>query len=104
MSENKKYLATRRDFIKIGSLGFFGLSLADLFRLNAAPGAQTNSPDRSCIILWLAGGPSHLDMFDPKPEAASDIRGAFNAIETNVSGIRISEHMPKTARHADKFH
>jgi hypothetical protein len=99
-----RWITTRRDFIKIGSLGFLGLSLADFFRLRAASGATAVAKERSCIILWLSGGPSHLDLFDPKPEAAEEIRGPFKAIPTNVSGIQISEHLPKTARHADKFH
>jgi hypothetical protein len=58
---------------------------------------------KSCILLWMAGGPSHIDTFDPKPEAAADVRGEFRAIETAVPGIRISEHFPrfgKLMRHA----
>ena len=53
---------------------------------------------KSCILLWMAGGPSHIDTFDPKPEAPADIRGEFRAIETSVSGIRISEHFPRFAK------
>ncbi|HUR55263.1 MAG TPA: DUF1501 domain-containing protein, partial [Gemmataceae bacterium] len=59
---------------------------------------------KSCILLWMAGGPSHIDTFDPKPDAKADIRGEFKAIDTAVPGIRISEHFPRFAKlmkHAD---
>src|SRR6187455_2753085 len=62
----------------------------------AAPEGQPRP--KSCILLWMAGGPSHIDTFDPKPEAPADIRGEFTAIETSVSGIRISEHFPRFAK------
>jgi len=61
----------------------------------AAPAGQR---PKSCILLWMAGGPSHIDTFDPKPEAPADIRGEFQAIETSVPGIRISEHFPRFAK------
>ena len=61
----------------------------------AAPEGQR---PKACILLWMAGGPSHIDTFDPKPEAPADIRGEFQAIETSVSGIRISEHFPRFAK------
>lgn len=98
------WVVSRRDFIRIGSLTFFGLSLADWFRLREAQAAKPMDKERSCIILWLAGGPSHLDLWDPKPDATEEVRGPFKAISTNVSGIQISEHLPKTARQADKYH
>lgn len=104
MDANTKQQPTRRDFIKIGSLGFFGLTLADLFQWQSLQAAKTAGREMSCIILWLAGGPSHTDMFDPKPEAPEDIRGPFRAISTNVPGIQICEHLPKAAKHADKYH
>src|SRR5947207_13268251 len=63
-----------------------------------AAGAPDGPRPRSCILLWMAGGPSHIDTFDPKPEAPANIRGEFSAIETSVSGIRISEHFPKFAK------
>jgi hypothetical protein len=65
----------------------------------AAPGAK----EKSCILLWMGGGPSHVDTFDPKPAAGMEIRGPFNAIGTNVSGIQISEHLPLLAKQMDKF-
>ncbi len=67
-----------------------------LARMAAA--APDGPRPKSCILLWMAGGPSHIDTFDPKPEAHENIRGEFKAIETSVSGIRISEHFPRFAK------
>lgn len=93
----------RRAFLKMGAVQVFGfLGYGDVLRLRA----QSPSPakrDISIIHLWLTGGMSQLDTFDPKPDADSRYRSLFKPIETNVSGIRISEHLPLTARHADKF-
>lgn len=94
--------ATRRGFLKVGGLGTFGLSLPSLLRAEAATPAAREKPT-SCILLWLQGGPSQIDTFDPKPDAPSEIRGPFRPIETNVSGIRIAEVFPRLARQADKF-
>ncbi len=93
---------SRRDMLKVGALGFFGLTLPELLAARKAAAAAAPKAE-SVIIMWCAGGPSHLDTFDPKPEGTSDIRGQFNAIETNVSGIRISEHLPNTAKVCDKL-
>ena len=76
----------RRDFLKIGALGYFGLSLPALLQAQSANAMA--SREKSCILLWLGGGPSHVDTFDPKPEAPAEIRGEFNTIETNANGIR----------------
>src|SRR5262245_54300512 len=67
-----------------------------LGRLAAA--APEEKQPKACILLWMAGGPSHIDTFDPKPDAKADIRGEFKPIDTSVSGIRISEHFPKFAK------
>jgi uncharacterized protein (DUF1501 family) len=93
---------SRRDVLKVGAIGFFGLALPDFLALRSANAATAGLKADSVILLWLAGGPSHLDTFDPKPDAVSEIRGEFAAIETNVSGIRLSEHLPKTAQVMDK--
>src|SRR5690349_14036090 len=71
-----------------------------LGRLAAAAPALADGQRRakSCILLWMAGGPSHIDTFDPKPDAPADVRGEFRPIETSVSGIRISEHFPRFAK------
>jgi hypothetical protein len=94
--------------MRAGLTGLSSLGLADLLRLRAqaAPGVESASLDRSgpsMIVVWLWGGPSHLETFDPKPDAPSEYRGDFNPIPTNVPGIAISEHLPHLARIADKF-
>jgi hypothetical protein len=92
---------SRRSAIKAGFLGLLGLSAADLLRLRAEGVAKRNG--KSVILLWLDGGPSHLETYDPKPEAPREYRGPWGAIETNVSGIRISAQLPEHAKHADKM-
>ncbi len=74
------------------------------FRLRAAAGTDSARPPKvkNCILIWLAGGPSHLDTFDPKPDAAVGVRGEFKAIETSVPGVRISEVFPKLAKVMNK--
>jgi hypothetical protein len=93
----------RRAFLKVGSLSLFGfLGYGDVLRLRAqAPAAAKR--DIAVIHLLLSGGISQIDTWDPKPDADSKYRSQFKPIETNVSGIRISEHLPLTARHADKY-
>ena len=98
---------TRRDMLKVGGLGLFGLSLPGLLQARAAQAvAKVKADDpkvEGVIVLWCQGGPSHLDTFDLKPDSSSEYRGEFQPIETNVSGIQISEHLPKTAQVMDKF-
>jgi hypothetical protein len=91
---------TRRTALKAGFLGLLGLSLPDLLRLRAE---GTATRDTAVILLWLDGGPSQLETYDPKPEAPAEYRGPYGAIQTNVPGIRISETLPQHARHADKM-
>ena len=91
----------RRDFLHAGALSFLGLSLSDMFALKAA--ALAPDKDINVILLFLVGGPSQLDTFDPKPNAPSEIRGPYKAISTNADGIQISEIFPRMARNADKF-
>jgi uncharacterized protein (DUF1501 family) len=93
----------RRAFIRVGGLTLFGtLSLGDIFRMQAdAPAVRKK--DLNIILLWLSGGLSHLDSFDPKPQASSKYRGIFKPIATNVSGIQISEHLPLMAQRTDKY-
>lgn len=92
---------TRRDMLRVGSLGALGLGLPDLLRGRAK--AESKGKDISCILVWLQGGISHIDSFDPKPEAPSEIRGEFGVIDTNVPGIKVCDPLPKLARHQDKF-
>src|SRR5436190_17917984 len=89
---------SRRDFLHLGVLSCLGLSLADLFRLQAMAGGPGAKRELSCILIWLDGGPSHLEMFDPKPDAPLEVRGEFKPIATSVAGIRICEHLPRTAK------
>jgi hypothetical protein len=91
----------RRDFLKIGVLGS-GLSLAGYLRMVQA-GEVQESKIKSGIFIHLAGGPSHMDTFDLKPEAPDEYRGKFQPIKTNVDGVQISEHLPKLAQCADKY-
>src|SRR5206468_2402569 len=89
---------SRRDFLHLGALSCLGLSLADLFRFQALPGSPDPKRDLSCILIWLDGGPSHLETFDPKPDAPIEVRGEFKSISTSVAGIQICEHLPRTAK------
>jgi hypothetical protein len=93
----------RREFLKVGMLGFLGLGLDDWFRLRALANDPSSTSVRNCILIWLAGGPSHLDTFDPKPDAPADVRGEFKAIETSVPGLRISEVFPNLAKMMDRL-
>jgi uncharacterized protein (DUF1501 family) len=95
----------RRTFLRVGSLTLFGgLSYADALAMQAAaPSGDAKPKDLSVILLWCAGGMSQMETWDPKPEAEEKYRGKFRAIPTNVDGIRLGEHLPMTARQADKF-
>lgn len=91
---------SRRNFLKIGGLAMGGISLNDVLR---AEGAQkTGKSHKAVIMIFLPGGPSHQDIFDLKPDAPSEIRGEFKPISTNVSGIQITEQMPRLAKMMDK--
>jgi len=92
---------SRRDALRIGALGVGGLTLADLLRADAQSG-QSNS-HKALIMIYMCGAPSHQDMYDLKMEAPAEIRGEFRPIPTNVPGIEISEHMPRTAAIMDKL-
>lgn len=101
---------SRREFLRVGGAGIFGLSLGDILRLQAAEataaveGGNKNGwgQAKSVIMLFLQGGPSHIDIWDPKPDAPSNIRGEFKPIKSNVSGIWLSEVMPLLAKQMDK--
>jgi len=92
---------SRRNFLKIGALGFAGLSLPRILRAEAQSGVR--NPHKAVIMIFLPGGPAHQDIFDLKPDAPSDIRGEFKPIKTNVSGIEICELLPLLAKRADRY-
>ena len=105
---------SRRSFLEAGALTAAGLGLSDFFRLRAlgslaasgssTPARTTTAPsDPAVIFIWLPGGPAHLDTYDMKPDAPSEIRGDFRPIRTNVPGIEICELFPRQAKLADKF-
>lgn len=92
---------SRRNFLRVGSLAALGLGLPTFLRAEAEAAAP--SKDVSCILLWLQGGISHIDSFDPKPEAPSEIRGDFGAIPTRVPGLSLCEPLPKLAAQQDMY-
>lgn len=95
---------SRRGFLSIGSLLAGGLSLPHLLRHESEVRAAGGSPRRKAVIqVWLAGGPSHIDMYDLKPQAPAEFRGEFKPVATSVPGIEISEHLPMQARIMDKL-
>ena len=101
---------SRREFLRVGGAGLFGLSLADILALQAKGSVPPIDPKqkggwgkaKSVIFLFLQGGPSHIDIWDPKPDAASNIRGEFKPIKSNVPGVWLSETMPLLAKQMDK--
>jgi hypothetical protein len=95
----------RRNFLQIGAFGA-GLTLADMLSARAATAAAKKQPSRSnkaAIMIYLPGGPSHMDMYDIKTEAPKEFKGEFDAIKTNVTGVEICEHMPLQAKMWDKL-
>ena len=93
---------SRRNFLSVGTLTLGGLSLADLLRLEAR-GADDATPRKSVIFVYLPGGPSHIDLYDMKPDAPVEIRGEFKPIRTNVPGMDVCELLPMQAKIADRF-
>ena len=91
----------RRDCLKLGLGALLGGGLVDALRLRAIAG--TASTETSCILIWLDGGPSHFETFDPKPDAPAEIRGEFLPIRTKTPGLYFSENMPRLAAISDKL-
>lgn len=91
---------TRRDFLRAGSLGLAGLSLPS--DLKAEAERKGNARAQSVILVFLGGGISHLDTFDPKPESPAEVRGKYSSIATTVPGLRIGERLPLLARQMDR--
>src|SRR4051812_31803070 len=93
-------VGSRRWFLQTGLAGLAGLSLPELLRCRAEGGGADR---KAVILLWLSGGPSHLDTWDPKPDAPSEVRGPFRSIATKVPGVRVSEHLPLQASIMDRL-
>lgn len=105
-AEHRQPLRGRREILRAGLTGFTSLSLAGLNRLRAestARGTASTEEKTAVILVWLRGGCSHLDTFDPKPLASSEYRGPFNPIDTAVPGMQLTELLPKLAQCSDRF-
>lgn len=97
---------SRRELLRVGGLSLLGLSAAELAQLRAAPAALDQAGRgriNSCIFIFLFGGPSHIDLWDMKPDAPAEIRGEFKPVATRVSGIQICEHLPRLAAQMDQL-
>lgn len=93
----------RRDTLQLGILSALGLTFSDWYQLSTQGAIRSSAKAKSCIMIWLDGGPSHLETFDVKPEAPLEVRGPFRAISSNVPGISVCEHLPRTAQVCDKL-
>ena len=96
---------SRRGMLKTGLAGIAGLTLPDLLRLRAeaAQAGRAMGGHKSVILLWMAGGPSHIDTLDPKPDQPENKRGPFGTIPTTLPGVHVCEHLPKYAKLTDKL-
>src|SRR5579884_1508012 len=94
---------TRRDCLRLGLGALLGGGLAHALRLRAWAGTAEAPAAKSCILIWLDGGPTHYETFDPKPEAPKEIRGQFEPIRTKVPGVLLSQHLKRLAGLADKL-
>src|SRR4051794_21249557 len=99
--------ASRRTFLRVGGLAAFGLTLPTYLKARAgADSRDSRAPlakAKRCILLWMQGGPSHHDTFDPKPDAPAEVRGEFGTVATTLPGVRFAEHLPMLARCTDKY-
>lgn len=95
---------TRRNFVHAGFLGLGGLTLSEMLRGRAQAAEQGRAPRKTAVIfIELNGGPSHMETYDPKPEAPAEYRGLYGAVPTNVPGVQLSDRMPQQARVMDKL-
>src|SRR5687768_10957984 len=94
---------SRREFLRIGSLGFGGLTLADLLRARATAAPRQPRRNTSVILLFLDGGASQLETFDPKLDIPADYRSIFGAIKTKIPGVEFGSQLPKMAALADRM-
>src|SRR6516225_8852765 len=100
---------TRRDLLRVGGSAVLGISLADLFRIEAQAKKKTGvdgpgfGKAKSVIMVYLQGGPSHLDLWDPKDNVPEKVKSVFKAIDTKLPGVKFTEVLPKLATENDKF-
>lgn len=93
---------SRRDCLKLGLAALGGAGFVEMLRLQAQASGTSAAPARSCILIWMDGGPTHYETFDPKPDAPAEIRGDFQPIQTRTTGVYYSQHMQRLARISDK--
>src|SRR5262249_41238909 len=89
---------SRRQILQAGGIGLLGLSLPRVLQAAARPATGSVPRADACILIFLNGGPSHLDMWDMKPNAPAEVRGEFKPIATTVTGVLLSEHLPRLAK------
>ncbi|MBN9122842.1 MAG: DUF1501 domain-containing protein, partial [Planctomycetes bacterium] len=97
---------SRRDCLQLGLGALLGGGLVTALRARGFAAEAVNKPEaraKACILIWMDGGPTHFEMFDPKPDAPEEYRGEFKAIPTAVPGVHFSEHMTKLAKSLNKF-
>src|SRR5206468_5080302 len=90
---------SRREVLRLGSLGLVGLSLPRLLAAEAVKPVTRRPRAKSCILFFMEGGPAHQDLWDMKPEAPIEYRGEFKPISTTVPGLQVCEHLPLLSRH-----
>jgi uncharacterized protein (DUF1501 family) len=96
---------SRRTFLRVGGLAAFGLTLPTYLKARAAADSGGSRPPlaKTCILLWMQGGPSHHDTFDPKPDAPAEVRGEFGTVPTTLPGVRFVDPLPMLAKQTDKL-
>jgi hypothetical protein len=94
---------SRRDCLKLGLGGLLSGGLVGALRSTAAAAVNPSRQAKACILIWMDGGPSHYETFDPKPDAPPEFRGQFDAIPTKIPGVSFSQHMKRLASVADKL-
>jgi hypothetical protein len=96
---------TSREILRLGGLSPLGLGLSALLagQSKAAPGSRSRPKAKSCLLVFMEGGPSHIDLWDMKPDAPAEVRGEFQSIETTLPGVRICEHLPQFAKHMHRL-
>src|SRR5262249_29269127 len=95
--------ATRRDCLRLGLGTLFGGGLVHALRLSGQAATGSSPQAKSCILIWMDGGPTHYETFDPKPDAPKEIRGEFQPMPTKLRGVRFSQYLTRLAAIADKL-